>query len=86
MTSSKQTILESIRSHTTEQFACPDLTALEASAVSYPDPVAQFKASLAAAGGRAIELAPGQSVGQLVANLYPQATRCGQHGGQPQRC
>lgn len=75
MTSSKQTILESIRSHTTEQFACPDLTALEASAVSYPDPVAQFKASLAAAGGRAIELAPGQSVGQLVALLYPQATR-----------
>lgn len=75
MTSSKQTILESIRSHTTEQFACPDLTALEASAVSYPDPVAQFKASLAAAGGRAVELASGQSVGQLVALLYPQATR-----------
>lgn len=75
MTSSKQTILASIRSHTTEQFACPDLSQLEAGAISYPDPVAQFKESLVAAGGRAVELAPGQSVGQLVAQLYPQAAR-----------
>lgn len=69
--SSKTDILSSIRQHTQVQYACPDLKALEAKALTFADPVAQFAKVLEQGGGRAVVLPEGKSVAALVAELYP---------------
>ena len=46
MMTSKTSILASIRRHTIEQFACPDLKPLEAEALTYDDPIAAFSEHL----------------------------------------
>lgn len=73
--SSKSDILASIRQHTTEVFERPDLTALEARALSFADPVAHFSEILQQGGGRAVVLPEGKTIGQLIAELYPNASR-----------
>lgn len=69
--SSKTDILSSIRQHTQVQYACPDLKAPEAKALTFADPVAQFAKVLEQGGGRAVVLPEGKSVAALVAELYP---------------
>lgn len=73
--SSRNDILDSIRRHTTERFPLPDLAPLEAEALTFADPVAQFTAVMPQVGGRAVVLAEGQSVGEAIAALYPAAAR-----------
>lgn len=73
--SSKSDILASIRQHTTEVFERPDLSILQAKATTYSDPVAQFSKVLQQGGGHAVVLpANGKSLGQFIAELYPNAT------------
>ena len=53
----------------------PDLSALEAEAVQYPDPVKKFTEVMTQVGGRAVCLETGKSISQTIAQLYPQAQR-----------
>lgn len=69
--SSKSAILSSIRQHTQATYACPDLKVLEAHALTFADPIAQFAKVLEQGGGRAVVLPEGKSVAALVAELYP---------------
>lgn len=73
--SSKTTILSSIRRHTTEKFDYPNLKPLEHEALTYTDPIAAFSDHLEQAGGRAIVLKEDETVGAIVARLYPKAQR-----------
>lgn len=73
--SSKDTILAALRSNTLEEFPMPDLAPLEAEAVRYADPVAHFCEVTAQVGGRAVALREGETVGDIVARLYPTAAR-----------
>ncbi len=73
--SSKTSILSSIRRHTIEQYPCPDLSKVEEKALTYPDPVAAFSQHLEQAGGHAVALSEGQTLGSLIASLYPKAQR-----------
>ena len=73
--SSKTTILSSIRRHTTEKFDYPNLKPLEHEALTYTDPIAAFSDHLEQAGGRAIVLKEDETVGAVVARLYPKAQR-----------
>ncbi len=73
--SSKEYILNSIREHTTERFPKPDLTALEAEAITYTDPMQQFSAVMKQVGGQAVCPAEGQTAGEAIATLYPEAQR-----------
>lgn len=80
--SSKSAIISSIRNHTAKVFPKPSLDGLEQSALAYPDPVAQFAKSLEAAGGRAVLLEPGKTVGETIAALYPDAKRIANAAGR----
>lgn len=73
--SSKTTILSSIRRHTTEKFDYPNLKQLEHEALTYTDPIAAFSDHLEQAGGHAIVLKEDETVGAVVARLYPKAQR-----------
>ena len=73
--SSKQAIFESLRRNTVERFERPDLSVLKEGALAFADPVAQFAKAMEQAGGRAVQLQPGQTVGALVRSLYPDARR-----------
>ena len=73
--SSKEDILASIREHTLEQFAKPDLAPLEAKALTYDDPVAQFVKVLEQGGGRGVVVPAGKTLGEMVGELYPDAQR-----------
>ena len=73
--SSKESILSSIRQHTIEQFPRPDLSGIEAHALTYADPVDAFSKALVAGGGHAVLLPEGNTLGQLIAKLYPDAKR-----------
>lgn len=73
--SSREEILASIRDHTTKRFDKPDLAPLEAEAMTFDDPVAQFCAAMKQQGGRAIVLEPGQTVGGAIAAAFPDARR-----------
>lgn len=75
MMSSKTTILSSIRRHTTEKFTYPDLKPLKHEALTYADPIAAFSKHLEQAGGRAIVLKENETVGDVVARLYPKVQR-----------
>lgn len=72
--SSKSDILASIRQNTTEVFERPDLSALQAKAITYNDPIEQFSKVLQQGGGHAAMLPNGTSLGQFIAKLYPDAT------------
>ena len=61
--SSKDSILASIRRHTGARHEMPELT-LEA--ITYADKLATFSEVLAGAGGKAIELKPGEDVNEVI--------------------
>ena len=67
--SSKDSILASIRRHTGARHEMPELT-LEA--ITYADKLATFSEVLAGAGGKAIELKPGEDV---CGSLFPKNGR-----------
>lgn len=73
--SSKESILQSIRSHTLDVFPMPDLSPLEEQAIHYADPEAQFKLVMQQVGGKAVTLAEGETLGAFVHSLYPEAKR-----------
>ncbi len=75
MMSSKSAILSSIRNHTAKIYPKPSLSELEQASLTFADPVAQFSKALEAAGGRAVVLQPGQTAGEAIASLYPEAQR-----------
>ena len=54
--SSKEEFLNNIRRHTVRTFPRPDLSHLEAEALTFADPVAQFAESLKQSGGHCIVL------------------------------
>lgn len=70
---SKNIILDSLRSAGAEQFPRPDLSSLEAEAIRYDDPYAQFCTALKGAGGNVVML--GDSLDETVKKLYPDAVR-----------
>ena len=70
--SSKDSILASIRRHTGTCHEMPELT-LEA--ISYADKLATFSEVLAGAGGKAIELKPGEDVNEVIRREFPEAKR-----------
>ena len=73
--SSKSFILDNIRKNTTERFEMPDLSQLEAKALTYPDRIAQFQTVMKQVGGRALVLQEGQSIEDAIATQYPHAQR-----------
>lgn len=70
--SSKDSILASIRHHTGARHEMPELT-LEA--ITYADKLATFSEVLAGAGGKAIELKPGEDVNEVIRREFPEAKR-----------
>lgn len=73
--SSKEDILQSIRRNTRVRYDKPDLSALEAEAVRYADPIARFCEVMRTVGGQAVVLAPGDDINGVVRRLYPEARR-----------
>ena len=71
--SSKDIILNSLRTAGAEQFPRPDLSSLEAEAIRYEDPFAQFCTAVKAAGGNVVNL--DGSLDETVKRLYPDAVR-----------
>lgn len=72
-TSSKEQILASIRQHTTERFAMPNLSKLEHEAQTFANPVEAFSKALEQSGGHAALLPKDETLGAFIAKLYPQA-------------
>ena len=70
--SSKDSILASIRRHTGARHEMPELT-LEA--ITYADKLATFSEVLAGAGGKAMELKPGEDVMEGIRRECPEARR-----------
>lgn len=75
MSSSKEDILARLRRNTTERFPEPDLSGLEAEALTYPDPETRFIDVMGQVGGRAVIVPEGQTAGQVIAGLYPNVHR-----------
>lgn len=73
--SSKDDILNAIRQNTRKTYPRPSLSALRAGATTYDDPVAHFSKVMEQVGGKAVVLPEGETIGHLIATLYPQARR-----------
>lgn len=73
--SSKEEFLNNIRRHTVRTFPRPDLSHLEAEALTFADPVAQFAESLKQSGGHCIVLPEGKTLASAIAEAYPEAQR-----------
>lgn len=71
--SSKETILANIRRNTGTRQEMPDLSAIET--IVYPDKLKTFAEVLAAAGGKAVELQPGEEVNAVIRREFPDAKR-----------
>lgn len=70
--SSRDSILANIRRHTGTRYEMPELT-LEA--ITYADKLATFSEMLVGAGGKAIELKPGEDVNEVIRREFPKARR-----------
>lgn len=71
--SSRETILANIRRNTGTRQEMPDLSAIET--IVYPDKLKTFAEVLAAAGGKAVELQPGEEVNAVIRREFPDAKR-----------
>lgn len=71
--SSRETILAHIRRNTGARQEMPDLSAVET--IVYPDKLKTFSEVLAAAGGKAVALQPGEEVNEVIRREYPAAKR-----------
>ena len=73
--SSREDILQSIRRATVVKYDKPDLTALEAHALTFQDLTEQFCNIMKQVGGEAILLEKGGDINQLIRTLYPENKR-----------
>lgn len=71
--SSRETILANIRRNTGMRHEKPDLSAIET--IAYADKLKQFSEVLSAAGGRAVELLPGEEINAVIRREFPEAQR-----------
>lgn len=71
--SSRETILANIRRNTGTRQEMPDLSAIET--IVYPDKLKTFAEVLAAAGGKAVELQPGEEVNAVIRREFPDVKR-----------
>lgn len=71
--SSRETILANIRRNTGTRQEMPDLSAMET--IVYPDKLKTFAEVLVAAGGKAVELQPGEEVNAVIRREFPDAKR-----------
>ncbi len=69
--SSKEDILKTYRANVRQKFDMPDLS--DISAVTYPNPLAQFVKMSEVVGGKVIEVAPGKDIDGLIRELFPDA-------------
>lgn len=70
--SSKESILERIRSYTGTRYEQPAITL---DAITYEDKTEQFSESLKAAGGQAVVLQSGEDINDLIRKYFPEAKR-----------
>lgn len=70
--SSKESILERIRSHTGTRYEQPAITL---DAITYEDKTEQFSESLKAAGGQAVVLQSGEDINDLIRKCFPEGKR-----------
>ena len=70
---SKEKILSRCRESIRERYDMPVLDDIEA--IRYPDPLRQFLSMTEKVGGRAVELAPGQNINDLIVSLFHDAKR-----------
>lgn len=73
--SSREDILQSIRRATVVKYDKPDLTALEAHALTFQDLTELFCNIMKQVGGEAILLEKGGDINQLIRTLYPENKR-----------
>lgn len=73
--SSREDILESIRSHIRMRYEKPDYAPLEQEALTYTDKVAQFCSVMQLVGGKAVVLGEGEDINEVITRLYPDAGR-----------
>ena len=71
--SSRETILANMRGKTGARQWMPDLSARET--IVYPDRLKTFAEVLAAAGGKSVELQPGEEVNAVIRREFPEAKR-----------
>lgn len=70
--STKEAILSRLRSNTRETYDMPSLKALHA--ITYPDPVEEFKTKAQTVGGaRLLEAKKGDDLNALICQIYPDA-------------
>ena len=69
--SSKEQILKKYRANVRQKFDMPDLTEIQA--VTYPDPLAQFRKMTESVGGRVVDVPSGRDVNDVVRDLFPDA-------------
>lgn len=70
--SSKESILERIRSHTGTRYEQPAITL---DAITYEDKTEQFSESLKAAGGQVVVLQSGEDINDLIRKYFPEGKR-----------
>ncbi len=69
--SNKEDILKKYRANIQERFDMPDLSDIKA--ITYPDPLVQFKNMTQSVGGHVMEVEKGQDINALIRELYPDA-------------
>ena len=69
--STKEKILSRYRKNIKQQFPMPDLSDIRG--IKYPDPLVQFISMTQNVGGKVYEMEPGQSVDEVIRELYPDA-------------
>ncbi len=69
--SNKEDILKKYRANIQQRFDMPDLSDIKA--ITYPDPLVQFKNMTQSVGGHVIEVEKGQDINTLIRELYPDA-------------
>ncbi|WP_101689180.1 LutC/YkgG family protein [Dysgonomonas massiliensis] len=68
--SSKQAILDNIKTHIQDKYDMPDLNI---DAIKYPDKMKAFEEVSASVGGSAAVLGEGEDINDLIKKLYPEA-------------
>ncbi len=69
--SSKEDILNKYRANVRDRYDMPDLSDIKA--ITYPDPLLQYKNITQSVGGHAIEVEKGRDINELIRELYPDA-------------
>lgn len=73
--SSREDILESIRRNTRKRYEMPDYSVFEKEATQYANPIAHFCEMMEIVGGKAVVLADGEDINEVIRAHYPDAKR-----------